>query len=189
MLHTTLQLCKEKSACPEGFKNLKKSLGKDHSKTDLIPLTHIIESNGLQDALWALRATVEDSDYLAREFAIFCARQSLPIYEAKHPEDSRVRDCIDASERYNNKEITLEELWVFRKAADAVASAAVASAAVESAAESAAEAAYWAAYWTSRTSVADSVSIPIWMDFSATNAERDKQTLKLTELLNNHKEN
>jgi hypothetical protein len=184
MLHTTLKLCKEHEACAEGFKKLKKSLGKGHSKTDLIPLTHIIESNGLQDALWALRATVEDSDYLAREFAIFCARQVLPLYEDKYPNDSKVRDCIDATERYNNKEITLDELEVFRDAAWTAARD------YESAAWAAARAAESAVtYLVTPHGAADHASYWAW---EAAEADayivRDAQTLKLAELLNNHKE-
>jgi hypothetical protein len=202
MLHTTLKLCKENYACPKGFENLKSSLGKGHSATDLIPLTHVIKSNGLHDAIWAFKATVENSDYLAREFAIFCARQVLHIYEAKYPDDSRLRDCIDAAERYNNKEITLDELGVFRNAAltvkryaateaamveDATAEAAAESAratlwsaanSARIAASKAAEAAYWAAYWTSEDT-----------KHTAEYAARNEQALKLIELLHNHKEN
>jgi hypothetical protein len=206
MLHTTLKLCKAKDACVTGFKTLKRSLGKGHSDTDLIPLTHIIESNGLREALWALRATVEPSEYLAREFAIFCARQVLHFFEDKYPEDSRVRDCIGAVERYNNKEITLEELWVFKDAAAEAAGAAynadeaawsagtTAEVAAEFAAEVASRYTSWAASraasrtasWSVRTTWAAAT----WFDgIEADVASRLEQKLKLTELLNKHKEN
>ena len=195
MLHTTLKLCREKGACVTGFKKLKESLGKGHSDTDLIPLTRVLKANGLHDAIWALRATVEDSDYLAREFAIFCARQVLPLYEDKYPNDSKVRDCIDATERYNNKEITLEELAVFRTAAywaasatrsaaatSAVSAAYTVAAEASSSAAEAAEAAEYAPYWS-----AIAVNVP-WAASAAAEAAaaRNNHTVKLTELLNKH---
>ena len=184
MLHTTLKLCKEHDACADGFSQLKESLGKYHSDTDLIPLTHIIESNGLQDALWALKSTVEDSEYLAREFAIFCARQALPFYEDKYPDDFRVRDCIDATERYNNKEITLEELEVFRNAARSATRSARASWVYT--AESSAEAAYWAAGSASWAASRDA-STSAWAAWASLgDAASNEQALKLIDLLHNH---
>jgi hypothetical protein len=184
MLHTTLKLCKEEDARSKGFEKLKASLGKDHSDTDLIPLTYIIESNGLSDALWALKSTVEDSDYLSREFAIFCARQVLSFYETKYPDDFRVRDCIDAVERYNNKEITLEELEVFKNAVQAASRTARASWVY--AAESSAEAAYWAAgsaYWAASRDASTSA----WAAWASLgDAASNEQALKLIDLLHNH---
>jgi hypothetical protein len=178
MLHTTLELCRAKDACPEGFKKLKKSLGKGHSDTELIPLTHVLESNGLLDTLWVLRATVEDSSYVAREFAIFCDRQVLSIYEDAYPDDSRVRDCIDATERYNNKEITLKKLRVFNEAAR---NAAWAASGAASGAAWAAAAAAWAAAAAAAWAAAASAAA------GSTEAAAEKeQSIKLTELLNNH---
>lgn len=125
MLHTTLKLCKVNKACTDGYRTLKKSLPKDHKKTDLIPLTHVIESNGLEDALWALRATVEDSDYLARAFAIWCARECLQYWEKEYPDDDRVKNCIDIAEQYNNGQANDDDL----QAAEYTASSAAYSAA------------------------------------------------------------
>ena len=186
MLHTTLKLCKEHDACATGFEKLKSSLNKDHSDTDLIPLTHVLESNGLCDAVWALRATVEDSDYVSREFAIFRARQVLSFYEARYPDDARVRDCICAAERYNNKEITLDELEVFKNAADEAAEAAYWSADVSVATDTD-DAAYWAAWAAAGAAAVTAIHRAAYSAASYV-AERDKHILKLAELLNNHKE-
>jgi hypothetical protein len=185
MLHTTLKLCKEHYTCSNGLKKLKNSLGKDHSDTDLIPLTHVLKSIGLFDTLWVLRATVEDSSYVAREFAIFCARQSLPFYEDKYPDDSRVRDGIDAAERYNNKEITLEELVVFNKAARKAAWASWTACTTRSA-STAWDAAAASAAWDAATASA-SWAAAAWTSVGSFDVvSKEEQSIKLTELLNNH---
>ena len=115
MIYTTLELCKEKSACASGYKILKKSLGKDHKNTDLIPLTHVIESNGLADALWALRATTEPQRDFITDFSVWCAEQVLDIYENKYPDDRRARDYLEGVRSYQLSEITKEDLIILRR--------------------------------------------------------------------------
>jgi hypothetical protein len=46
-----------------------------------------------------------------------CARLSLPIYEARYPNDGRVRKCLDTAERWARGEATIEELREARAAA------------------------------------------------------------------------
>lgn len=46
-----------------------------------------------------------------------CAEHVLPIWEAKYPEDDRVRKCIVAARAFANGEITAEELAKARDAA------------------------------------------------------------------------
>ena len=45
-----------------------------------------------------------------KRFAIFCAKQCLPNYEKKYPNDSRINDRIKAAEDYLDGKITLDEL-------------------------------------------------------------------------------
>lgn len=61
MLHTTFKLAHQAGACTEGYRKLAKHLGGVNGYGDdkPIPLSVIVESNGLNDALWALRCTVE----------------------------------------------------------------------------------------------------------------------------------
>lgn len=75
MLHTTFNLLRKHEACKEGYAKLAKSLGgvRKYGASKPIPLTDVLDSNGLDDALWCLRATVEPSDALARDFACDCA--------------------------------------------------------------------------------------------------------------------
>ena len=55
-LTTTLDLLRKAGACKDRYKVLAKALGKGYGKDTPIPLLRILESNGLGDALWALRA-------------------------------------------------------------------------------------------------------------------------------------
>ena len=128
MIYTTLKLCKENNACASGYRKLKKSLS-DNKPSDLIPLTHIIESNGLGDAIWALRATTEPCRDFITEFAVWCAEQVLDIYEKEYPNDKRARNCLEGIRKYQKGEITKEDLKILRIAADAVADAAASAAA------------------------------------------------------------
>jgi hypothetical protein len=158
MLNTTFAELKEHGACTKGYKKLAKSLGgiKAYGQDTLIPLTKIIESNGLDDALWCLRATVEDSDKLSRLLACDYAEHVLPIYEAKNPSDKRPRTAIEVSRRFAVGEATSQELdatwgaawdaaWAAARAAAWDAAWDAASDAARAAAWAAARAAAWAA--------------------------------------------
>ena len=80
------------------------------------------------------------NDKTARLFACYCARDTLPIFEKKYPNDNRPRVAIETAERYANGEATIEELNAARAAASAAARAAASDAA-----SAAASAAAWAA--------------------------------------------
>lgn len=84
-----------------------------------ISLVAILQSNGLDDALWALRC-VPNVDRDARLFAVWCARQVEHLMT-----DQRSKDALDVSERFANGEATEEE----RAAAGAAAGAAARAAA------------------------------------------------------------
>jgi hypothetical protein len=63
------------------------------------------------------------------DMALMCAKIVLPVYEKEFPNDSRVTECIHATELFLNGEITLEQLREKRAAADAAYDAANADAA------------------------------------------------------------
>jgi hypothetical protein len=136
MLHTTINLCKKSNACvgtkdhPEGIAKLAIFLGgsKKYGEDTPIPLRKIVESNGLEDALWTLRCTIGDSTKFRVTFACDCAWRVLPIYESKHPGDMRVRTCIETTRKYMRGEATKSELNAARAAARAAAYAAAAAA-------------------------------------------------------------
>jgi hypothetical protein len=154
MLHTTLNLCKEHDACKDGYRTLKQSLPKSHGKDQPISLLHILESNGLGDAIWALRATIEDGQNIAVEFAVCSAKNVLHIYEQYNPGDSRVRDCLKAVRAYQAGNISIDNLVAARADAAAAAAAARAAAAAARAAAAAARAAAGAAAAAARADAA-----------------------------------
>ena len=50
------------------------------------------------------------NDKTARLFACYCARDVLPLFEAKYPNDNSPRAAIETAERYANGEATIDEL-------------------------------------------------------------------------------
>jgi hypothetical protein len=185
MIYTTLRLCKEKHACTSGYKKLKKSLGRDHKSTDLIPLTHVIESNGLQDAIWSFRATTAPCREFITEYALWCAEQVLDIYEKRYPSDNRVRECLEGIVKYQNGEISRDDLLTLRRAGAAYAAADAAYAAADAAyaAAAAADTAY--AY---AANAAYAAYTAYTADAAADGDMREAQKQKLIEMLNEHEE-
>ena len=78
---------------------------------DKIPLLQILELNGLDDALWALRC-VPGCDRDARLFAVWCARQVQCLMT-----DKRSVAALDVAERFANGQATENELDAARDAA------------------------------------------------------------------------
>ncbi len=99
MLHTTFSKCHEAGACPEGYRKLAKALGgvDKYGKDTPIPLSKIVETNGLLDAIWTLRCTTEPSKNIQIELACRCAEHVLHFYEDKYPDDNRPRKAIEAA--------------------------------------------------------------------------------------------
>ena len=139
---TTLKALREHNACVEGYNKLVCHLSGeeyDEEKTSHIRFHYdkeiniltILESNGLDDALWALRAS-NASDRDMRLYAVWCARQVEHLME-----DQRSKDALEAAERFANGNATVEELYAARAAAWAAARAA-------------ARAAAWAAAWAAQ---------------------------------------
>ena len=104
-------------------KKLLTYLGKTEADDEEISILTILDSNGLQDAIWCLRA-VEGYDREIRLYAVWCARQVQHLMA-----DQRSLDALDVAERYANGEATDAELAAARDAAlDAVRAAACAAA-------------------------------------------------------------
>jgi hypothetical protein len=135
VLYTTFNKLHEFNACTEGYQKLARSLGgvNKYGKNTPIPLDKIIESNGLADTIWTLRATTESAENLLIEFACRCAEHTLHFFEDKYPEDKRPRLAIEAARRCITDKTP--------------AARAAAWAAARSAAESAAWSPAWAAAW------------------------------------------
>ena len=118
-MKTTLNKIRKHSPCTDGWKKLLTYLGKTEADDEEISILTILDSNGLQDALWCLRA-VEGKDREIRLFAVWCARQVQHLLT-----DKRSLDALDTAERYANGDATVEELNSARSAARAARAAAM----------------------------------------------------------------
>ena len=103
-----------------------------------VSLKQILDSNGIRDAIWALRCF----DY--KEYCLFLAdvaESVYHIYKLYNKKDTAVWNCIQAVHYFYNGFITLKQLKSAADAADAADTAAAAAADAD-----AADAAYTAAY-------------------------------------------
>ena len=150
MAHTTLKAIKGHSPRENGWKKLLKHLGKTKADNEPLSLITILESNGLDDALWCLRALPPEMDSKIRLFNCDIAERALKYWDAKYPDDKRPHEVIAVSRRFANGDATQEELNNAWTAAWAVAEdpwAAVRASRVSRAAEDAARAVSWTAAW------------------------------------------
>jgi len=129
---TTLAAIRAAHPCEGGWRKLLGHLGKTAADDESLPLLTVLDSKGLDDALWVLSKAMPD-DRLARHFGAWCAEQVLHLFEAERPEDMRPRQAIAVA---RDDDATEEQ----RAAAGAAAWAAA-----EAAARVAAGAAAWAA--------------------------------------------
>lgn len=137
----------------KGWGKLLNHLGKTEADDEALELRTILESNGIDDTIWAFRA-VDGKDKEIRLFAADCADMVLYVYEKDYPKDDRPRKAIQAARDYANGLINAEELEAARAAAWA---ASVTMAAARDAA-SAARGAAWAAREAARDAVWDAAS-------------------------------
>ena len=114
-MNTTLNKILIHEPCEDGWEKLLTYLGKTEADDEPLSIRTILDSNGVEDAIWALRA-VEGHNREIRLFAADCAESVLHIYEDAHPNDDRPRKAIEAARRYANGEISEEELEEVRMA-------------------------------------------------------------------------
>lgn len=132
MFYTTLNKIREHSPCCRGWEKLLTSLGKTKADEEPLSFKSILDSNGLDDAIWALRSIDAPE---VRLFAVRCVRQIQHLLT-----DERSLHALDVSEAYAVGEATKDELSAAWGAAWAAAWDAAGYAA-EDAARAAAEAA------------------------------------------------
>jgi len=126
-LTTTLARIRTCSPCTSGWKTLNKFLGEGFDHDTEINLLTILESNGVADMLWCLRATVQDAKSVASQLAIEFAEQALPIFESRSPNDLRPRQAIQAARDFAAGKITKDELAAYAAYAADAADAAYAA--------------------------------------------------------------
>jgi hypothetical protein len=141
-MKTTLNKIRAHSPCESGWKKLLSNLGKTKADDEPISITYILDSNGLDDALWCLRA-VDGCQKEMRLYAVDCARSVQHLLT-----DKRSIDAIDVAERHAHGQATDEELNAARAAAWDAARTAAGAAARAAAWDAARTAARGAAAWT-----------------------------------------
>ena len=187
----TLKDLRQASACYSGYNKLVRSIQGvpfteedeeresyiHHAHKEPIPLLFVLESNGLDDALWALRC-VPKIDRDARLFAIWCAREVQHLMA-----DPRSLDALDVAERFADGRASIDELGAAGDAArDAARAAAWAAGdaawhAAWHAAWAAAQAAAWDAAWDAAWAAGDAAGDAAWhaAGDAARDAARDAQ--------------
>jgi hypothetical protein len=111
ILTTTLNRLKAAHACDDRYEHLLTCLGGPSFDGDApINLLAILEHNGVADCLWALRATEQNCDVVARLMACDYAEAVLPSVEEKYPNDGRPRAAIEAARKFVRGEITVDEM-------------------------------------------------------------------------------
>lgn len=113
MFYTTLNKIREHSPCCEGWRRLLTYLGKTNADDEPLSFKSILDSNGLDDAIWALRSIDAPE---VRFFAVRCVRQIQHLIS-----DERSLNALDVSEAYAVGEATKDELSAAWDAAEAAA--------------------------------------------------------------------
>jgi hypothetical protein len=118
ILSTTLWRIRQHSPCRDGWAKLLKHLGKTGADNEPLAIVTILDSNGLDDAIWCLRA-VSGHDREIRLYAVWCARQVQHLMK-----DSRSIASLDVAERFANGKADKDELSDARVSALAAGDAA-----------------------------------------------------------------
>jgi len=135
-MHTTLKAilaagpCGQEDRADYGWQKLLAHLGKTEADDEPLSLLTILESNGLDDAIWALTRACPGYVSEARLFAVACASDVRHLMT-----EPRSIEVLDVAERYANGEATDEELAAAWAAGAAGADARAARAAAEAARE------------------------------------------------------
>ena len=160
-MQTTLKKIRAYQPCKEGWEKLLKHLGKTKADDEQLSLLTVLDSNGLDDAIWCMRA-IEGRDKEIRLYAVWCARQVQHLTK-----DPRSLVALDVAERFANGEATVEEL----DAARAVAWGAAWDAA-------------WAAAWAAAGDAARAAAGAAARKSAVWDAARDAQEARLREVCN-----
>jgi hypothetical protein len=141
LLTTSFHKLRAASACTPRYQHLRTAMGPGYGDHKRINLLTVLEHNGIEDALWAMCATYEDCEKVARLMAADFAELALVEWNKYYPNDNRPALAVQAARDFANGLIT-----------DGARSAA------ESAAWSAAESAAWSAAWSAARSAARSAA-------------------------------
>jgi hypothetical protein len=103
-MKTTLNKIRLPNTFEDDWKKLLKYLNKTSADNEPLSISTIIDSNGVDYALWCLRG-VEGHDREIRLYSVWCARQVQHLMT-----DKRSIDALDVAERFANGLANEEEL-------------------------------------------------------------------------------
>jgi hypothetical protein len=172
-MKTTYEEIKSFNPCSDGWRKLLENTNPELDMAKEIDIMDIFKSNGIKDAIWALRCW----DYL--DWCLFIcevAESVLPIFEKKYPKDERPRKALQAIRDYKTGTISRQDL---RAAAHACTACAACTAAY--AAYAACTAACTAAYAACTADYAADAAA-----YAADAAARQKQWDKTEEIFIKH---
>jgi hypothetical protein len=122
MYTTTLNKIRLHNPCTDGWAKLLKALDKTRADDEPVSLAFILQSNGLDDAIWVLRC-LEGADREIRLFAVECVHPVQYLLT-----DPRSLAVLEVAERFANGQATSRELGEAWYTAGAAADAAWAEA-------------------------------------------------------------
>ena len=99
----SLRMIRENSPCASGWRKVREA-NKHRDIDDMFPMSSILESNGLEDTLWALRCLPIESQ-LWRRFSWWCASSVVRLSS-----DRYTQDILDTVDRYIKGEATNAQL-------------------------------------------------------------------------------
>ena len=114
-MKTTLNAIRKHGPCADGWTKLLRHLGKTEADDEPLSIVTVLDSNGLDDALWCLRA-VTGHDREIRLYAVWCAGQVQNLMT-----DPRSLRALDVAEAHAHGLATNEELDAAWAAAEAAA--------------------------------------------------------------------
>jgi hypothetical protein len=173
-MKTTLNKIRAHRPCADGWWKLLTYLNKTEADDEPLSIATILDSNGIDDALWCLRA-VEGHDREMRLYAVWCARQVQHLIN-----DPRSLAALDVVERHAHGMATDVEL----AAAGEGAGAAVWEAAGDVARASAGDSAWAATSASAREAAREAAGDAAWAAAGegAGAAARDAQSARLREV-------
>ena len=174
--------------CERGF-HAAKTIGEAVLQYGYGPVLCYVRVDGVQDEdetkVVGRSRTLIKGVNVERELRIIaadCAEHVLPLFEAKHPGDMRVRDCIAAARSFAAGEITGDDLASASDAASGAARAAASYAACDAASAAATTAAASSAASSAAATAASNAVMAAWsasrryrVRDAARNAERKWQ--------------
>ncbi len=155
-MKTTLNQIRALGPCHDGWTKLLRNLGKTKADDAPLAITTVLDSNGLDDALWCLRA-VEGHQREMRLYAVDCARSVQHLMT-----DARSIAAIDVAERHADGLATDAELAAAWDAARAAARDAARAAARDAASAAAWDAARDAAMAAARAAASAAARAAAW---------------------------